>query len=341
MGETKAAAATISAPADRAATDTTAAPPLPPRPFDLDSALLRTFVILAHTRNFTRTARLVDRSQSAVTQQIQKLEEALAQPLFIRTRRQVALTTAGEVLLAYATQVLDLLDQAASKLRAPGLKGEVRFGSPEDFATFFLPELLARFLERHPSVVLRTNCELTLNLIEGFNRGQYDVVVLKQEPGRLHPGAQPLWREQLVWVAGGATPLPSAVAAPPGGGGGGGDGTAAVRLVLSPSPCVYRKHALEALEAAGIAWTVVYTSPSLAGAVAAVKAGLGVSVLPRKMIPDGVVCLADDHFLPRLKETEICLLARPALDAAAGLFAAFILETLAPEPTPRRRPAPG
>jgi DNA-binding transcriptional LysR family regulator len=316
------AAATV-APADRAS------PAFRPRPLDLDSALLRTFVILAHTRSFTRTASLVSRSQSAVTQQIQKLEEGLEQALFIRTKRQVALTTAGEVLLAYATQILDLLDQASSKLRSPGMQGEVRFGSPEDFATFFLPELLARFLERHPSVVLRTNCELTLNLIEGFNRGHYDAVVIKQEPGRLYPGAQPLWREQLVWVGSApplqgapVQPLPSTALPAPGG------RDTGVRLVLSPAPCVYRKHALEALDAAGIPWTVVYTSPSLAGAAAAVKAGLGLSVLPQNMIPDGLLRMPDDQILPRLKETEICLLARPALEQAAGLFAAFIMETL-------------
>jgi DNA-binding transcriptional LysR family regulator len=205
-------------------------------------------------------------------------------------------------------------------------------------------------------VVLRTNCELTLSLIEGFNRGQYDAVVLKQEPGNLHPGAVALWREQLVWVTAapeaagggdggprGAVPFSRAalpVAAPTSmatagakalaatGTGAAGPTGALVRLVLSPAPCVYRKHALEALDAAGIPWTVVYTSPSLAGAAAAVRAGLGVTVLPRNMIPPGLARLPDDRILPRLKETEICILARPGIGLAAGRFAAFIREML-------------
>ena len=281
---------------------------------DLDTTLLRTFYTLASTGSFTRTAEKVGRTQSAISQQIQKLEESLGQPLFIRTRRHVALTTAGEVLLGYARQALQLLDQALDKLMFAEAGGEVRFGSPEDFATFFLPDILARYLDEHPAVLLRTNCELTLTLIEGFDRGHYDIVVIKQDPGRIHAGAVPLWRERLVWVGNGRM-LPVASR----------DG--AVRLVLSPEPCVYRKRALDALDRAGIPWTVMYTSPSLAGAAAAVQAGLGLTVLPRNMVPAGLAPLAGQS-LPDLEETQICLLARADPSPAAEAFARFIEERL-------------
>jgi len=280
------------------------------RAVDLDTALLRTFQTLAATRNFTRTAELVGRTQSAVSQQIQKLEELTGHVLVVRSRRQLHLTTAGEVLLGHARQVLDALDDAMASLRLPMVGGEVRFGSPEDFATFFLPDILARFMAAHPTVRLRTHCALTLDLIEGMAAGQFDLVAIKQQPGRLHPGAVPLWRERLVWV--GAAERPHSPF----------DGDGGIKLVLSPEPCVYRHRALAALGGAGIAWTVVYTSPSLAGAAAAVRAGLGVTVLPRNMIPPGLAALDEGLDLPRLDDTVICLLraelGSPAVDAFAG-----------------------
>lgn len=284
---------------------------------DIDTALLRTFYALATTGSFTRAAEKVSRTQSAVSQQIQKLEETLGQPLFVRNRRHVALTTAGELLLGYARQVLELLDQALDKLAHPEPWGEVRFGSPEDFATFFLPDILARYLDQHPHVLLRTNCELTLKLIEGFDRDEFDLVVIKQDPGRLHPGARPLWGEKLVWVGNDpARPQPAR----------GGEG--GTKLVLSPEPCVYRRRALGALDRGGIDWTIVYTSPSLAGAAAAVRAGLGLTVLPRNMIPPGLVPLPSDSGLPDLEETLICLLVRDAPSAAVAAFAHYIEDRL-------------
>lgn len=286
------------------------------RPVDLDTALLRTFQTLAATRSFTRTAEIVGRTQSAVSQQMQKLEAAAGQPLVVRSRRNVQLTTAGEVLLGHVRQALDVLDQGMAKLSAPEAAGEVRFGSPEDFATFFLPDVLARFMERYPNVRLRTHCELTLSLEQGLASGTYDLVVLKQEPGRLPPDAVPLWRERLVWV-GAEQELPPAVV----------DADGAVRLVLSPEPCVYRKRAIEALARAGLRWSVVYTSPSLAGAAAAVRAGLGITVLPRNMVPSGLGSL-ESFDLPDLRETSMCMVLAAEPTGAARAFARFIRERL-------------
>jgi len=239
------------------------APP-PRRVLDLDTAVLRSFRTLAETGSFTRTAERVGRTQPAVTQQIRRLEAVLGHRVVVQGKR-VALTAAGETLLGYARQILDLADSASAALAGPGDGGEVRFGSPEDIATFFLPEILARFTRRHPAVLLQTTCALTLDLLKGLGRRSYDVVVIKQEPHAIHPGAVPVWRERLVWVGpaepGVFTPGPP------------------LRLALSPEPCVYRARAVAALagagkagpgkEGAGLAWSIVYTSPSLAGVAAA------------------------------------------------------------------------
>ena len=91
---------------------------------------------------------------------------------------------------------------------------------------------------------------------------------------------------------------------------------------------MYRRRALNALDRAGLPWTIVYTSPSLAGAAAAVRAGLGLTVLPRTMIPPGLVDVPPDAGLPDLEETQICLLVQPDPPPAVATFAGYIEDRL-------------
>jgi len=277
---------------------------------DLDTALLRAFVTLAETRSFSRTAERIGRSQSAVSMQIRRLEEALGCALFDRDKRNVEITAEGEASLGDARRILALADAMASRIRAPEVAGEVRFASPEDFATQYLPEILAAFAARHPQVRLHVTCDLTLRLVESLGRGEQDLIVVKQDPADPYPGGRPLWRESPVFVARDRT-APEA-------------GPDRVPLVLSPAPCVYRRRAVGALDAAGLPWDIAYTSPSFAGTVAAVRAGLGVTVLPRTMVPDGLLAL--DGGWPALPEVEIALLAAPRAAPATAALAAFIEE---------------
>ncbi|MDZ7712437.1 MAG: LysR family transcriptional regulator [Rhodovibrio sp.] len=94
-------------------------------PKDVDTALLRTFLAPAETRNFSRTGERVGRSQSAVSAQVQKLEELLGQRLFERDKRNVHLTHAGEQLQGYARQMLQLTDAMLERFDQPG---RLRFG---------------------------------------------------------------------------------------------------------------------------------------------------------------------------------------------------------------------
>jgi DNA-binding transcriptional LysR family regulator len=286
--------------------------PTPLLPFDLD--LLRTFVAIADNGGFTRAAERVGRTQSTVSLQIKKLEDGLGRRVFEREPgRELRLTPDGEILLTYARQILRLGDEARSRLMEPDVAGIVRLGTPEDFATVHLPEVLARFARAHPRVALDVNCDFTVNLLDGFSKGQYDLVLFKREPqGR--SGGVGVWRELLVWAAsprlalGGEDPLP---------------------LVLAPVPDVYRKRALASLDAAKRAWRVVYTSPSLAGLQAAVRAGLGVTVLPREMVPPGLILLGEEHGLPNLPDTEIVLYRAPGtLSRAAELLAEHVVHAL-------------
>jgi DNA-binding transcriptional LysR family regulator len=280
---------------------------------DVDTGLLRTFVTVAETGSFSRTGALIGRSQSAVSGQIRRLEETLGRALLDRDTRNVRLTGDGERLLGHARKMIAAADTMLARFRSDDLVGEVRFGSPEDFASAYLPDVLGVFAAAHDGVQLHVTCKLTLTLIEEFEAGLQDLIVVKQDPGRRHPGARPLWRESLVWVAGpGAEGDFRAVSS----------GTRPVPMVMAPAPCVYRGRAAAALDAAHVAWTNVFTSPSHAGCSAAVQAGLGYAVMPRAMVPPGLSVLSDGW--PALPEAEMALLCAPRRAPAVAALADFI-----------------
>ncbi len=276
---------------------------------DLDIALLRTFVTLAETASFSRTGDLIGRSQSAVSGQVARLEAVLGCRLVARDTRNVALTADGERLLGQARSMIADTDALMARFRGPEVAGAVRFGAPEDFASVYLADILGAFAASHPAVELHVTCQLTLPLVDAFNDGQLDLIVVKHDPARPYPGARPIWQEDLVWV--GAHDTAFSTQNP-------------VALVVSPAPCVYRARATQALDAAGVAWRGVFTSPSFAGSVAGVRAGLGVAVMPRAMVPQGLCVLAQGW--PVLAAAEIAMLGAARQTAATQALAAFIVE---------------
>ena len=280
------------------------------RTLDLD--LLRCFVTIAETGSFTRAGERLRRTQSTISLQVKRLEDQLGRAVFVRSPRSLGLTPAGERLLGPARQLLRLNDAAIAELFEPDMTGRVRLGVPEDFATAHLPAVLAAFAKAHPLVELEVTCDLTLNLLERFHQGAFDLVLVKREPSAPLEGSR-VWREPLVWVA-----RDQRAAA----------GQGCVPLVVSPEPCVYRRRAVAALEAIGRDWRIAYTSTSLAGSQSAVNAGLGITVLPREMVPPYLTAITDDPALPPLYDTEIALIEAPGLSSTAHRLAQHIVAAL-------------
>ena len=279
-------------------------------PFHLDSILLKSFVAIADTGSFSKAAAIVGRTQSALSLQIKKLEESLGCKLFDRGARKATLTEQGEVFSSYARRITALQLEVYSRLKEPEAEGEIRFGTPEDFATHYLPDVLALFRKQHPRIQLNVDCDLTLNLLDGFQQEKYDLILVKRDPQRVRGGTR-VWREPLVWagVTGWQSQKP-------------------LSLVLSPQPCIYRSRALAALDRAKIPWRVAYTSPSLAGTLAAVKAGLGITVMPQNMLPTGVHPIRNEIKLPELADAEIALIKREDISSAGEILAEHIIHSL-------------
>jgi DNA-binding transcriptional LysR family regulator len=278
---------------------------------NLDLDLIRTFAAIAQLRNFTRAAAQLGRQQSTITLQMQRLENMLGVKLLERTPRTVLLTAAGEEFLPSARRILDLNDEIVAQAQEPDMRGIVRLGTPEDFATSHLPEVLSRFAHAYPAVSLEVTCDLTLNLLDQFKAGAFDLTLVKRERAAEKSGVS-VWREPLVWVGDGHEDFAR---------------DAVVPLVVSPAPCVYRQRAINALNQAGMKWRIAYTCSSLAGSLAAVKAGLGIAVLPKGMLSQDVRALQGKN-LPHLKDTEIALLHSAHLSTPAQRLRQHIIHSL-------------
>lgn len=276
---------------------------------NLDIDLVRSFVMIVSLGNFTRAAQALGLQQSTISLQIRRLEDMVGSVLLERSPQSVSLTAEGETFFEYARRMLDLNDEMISRLQEPTMRGMVRLGAPEDFATRHLPDVLSRFAQAYPQVDLEVTCDLTMNLVEGFRKGVFDLTLIKRERSIEIAGTR-VWREPLVWVTGGLD-----IRQP------------VLPLAVSPKPCVYRKRATEALDRAKRSWRVAYTCGSLAGTLAAVRARLGVTVLPKDMVPSDLH-VVDGKPLPDLKDTEIALLERDRLPAPAQRLKEFVMKSL-------------
>ncbi|NVK25018.1 MAG: LysR family transcriptional regulator [Gammaproteobacteria bacterium] len=275
---------------------------------------LECFVAVSDTASFTKAADKVARTQSAVSQQISQLEKQLDCQLFYRGKH-LSLTTEGEILLSYARKIVQLNREAIDRFRSPELQGEVRFGLPEDFASVFLSDVLSEYTRLHPRMMLLIECDLTVNLFERFKNKEFDLVLVKMNRPEDFPNGIDVWSEALEWVGDQSLfdnkdqPLP---------------------LVVSPTPCVYRARAIETLNKLNRKWHVVFSSPSYAGTIAAVEAGMGITVLPRNMVPSSLPIIRTEDNQQKLTDTHISLLKHDENNLAVNDLEAFVDAKLKP-----------
>ena len=120
----------------------------------LNLEALRTFISIVDLNGFNKAADKVNRSQSAVSMQMKKLEEVTGRSLFEKRGKKHVLTNQGEILLSYARKILDMNDEAFLALKETKLKGKVRIGIQVDFAETLLPKTLFAFTKTYPEVLI-------------------------------------------------------------------------------------------------------------------------------------------------------------------------------------------
>jgi DNA-binding transcriptional LysR family regulator len=261
--------------------------------FDLD--VLRSFVLGMELGSFAKAADRLGRSTSAVSAQLKKLEEQAGTPILRRQGRGMALTEAGETMLAYARRLLELNDEAAAALQGAELEGWIRLGLQEDFGEAVLPDVLGRFARAHPKVRIEARIARNVELLERVASGRLDLA-LAWDAGTSTPHAERIGELPLRWIG----PAGEVAWSP--------DSGEPLPLVSLDAPCLMRTAATAALDRAGIAWRIAFTSASLAGIWAAVAAGLGVALRTSAGLPPSVRALASGEAeLPSMPSLGLCL----------------------------------
>jgi DNA-binding transcriptional LysR family regulator len=236
----------------------------------LELDLLRTLIAAVDRGTLREAARVIGRTESAVSLQMKRLDELVGVKLLEKRGRSLRLTTAGEQLVDYARRFMDLNYEALQAVSGFQIEGRVRLGLVQDFAEGTLPNILAAFSRAHPSVELEVKVERSCDLATLFLQDSLDLMLffcLGRPPARIAStlvGSAPMvwvWREPLTI-------------------------TDEIRLILFEPPCVFRRTALKQL--AGRRWKQSFLTSSLSGTWAAVQAGLGISLrspigLPRSL----------------------------------------------------------
>ena len=254
-----------------------------------DTTLLRTFVAICDSGSFTKAAREVNLTQSAVSLHVKRLEDQVGSRLIVRNARGVRLTEQGEVLLSYARRILALYKEAEHRLsRDSG--GLVRVGAPEYFDLHTLSSLLRQFSARYPAIRLHVELGVGPDISALVDEGELDLAIVSSE---IREGdGVPLCRERRVWAAARAMQLAPDEPAP---------------LALYPPYCRWRQLALEELDKAGRTWTLVIQSAGTAGILAALDAGLAITILPEFNLPATLKSLGAAEALLALPDFEFVL----------------------------------
>lgn len=261
-----------------------------------DPILLKTFVTVAETLNFTAAGQLLELSQPTVSQHIRKLETAAGRTLVLRDTREVRLTDNGDAMLGFARTILAAHDQASSYFTGSAMRGRLRFGSADDLALTQLPQILRDFRQLYPHI----NLELTVSQSGFLSRrlaaGQLDLVFVKQEPDI--PGGRLVRRDRLVWVGHRNLSLSLEAGGP-------------VPLIVYQAPSLSRTAVITALESVGRTWRITCNVREINGVLAATRAGIGIAAFPQSLIPPDLVQLPATFGLPELGDIDFRLLDNP------------------------------
>lgn len=249
---------------------------------NLDVTALRSFVAVADEGKVTAAAGRLNLTQSAVSMQLKRLEEALGQSLLDRAGRGVAMTPEGELLLGYARRMVALNDEIWSRMTHEDFEGELVFGVPHDIVYPHVPDVLRRFHREFPRVKVSLISSFTRGLQEDFAKGAADLILTTES--RLGTDGETLEKSHLVWV-------------------GGHHGAAwrdrPVKLAYERS-CIFRPLVQAALDEANIPWEMTVDSEMTRSVEAAVSADLAIHTQIASALPPYFEAIDHGGALPDL-----------------------------------------
>jgi len=267
-------------------------------PPNLTPELLRTFVAIVEVGGFIKAAEHLHKTQSTVSQHVKKLEQESGVVLFQAEGRRRVLTASGHTLFSYAKRLLSLQEETLTAVSQENFKGEVKIGLSHCLSEGIFPVLLGQFSRSYPDINITVDTSHSVMVNQAYDRGEYDLS-LSIEP-HITTG-DVVSTEEIVWVGAldyrydKSKPLP---------------------LCFYSGQNLYKQYIIEALDNASIPWQATYHANSFSSVLAAVKAGLGVSVQLNSAVSNDVRVIGLEAGLPKLTSAHIIL--RNRLRGPAG-----------------------
>jgi DNA-binding transcriptional LysR family regulator len=242
---------------------------------------IEAFLEVAGRQNLSRAAEALFVSQPTLTARLQSLESSLGERLFVRTRRGMRLTEAGEAFLPYAEHALRALADGRERLGElrRGVAGRLVLGAPPTVSTYTLPALLARFSAGHPNVRLAVKTGTSEEILQMVLHDQVQLGIMRS---LVHQEIEsvPLYTDALVLIAGPAHRL----AEPRTGRRARMADLAGEVLVLFGRSSSFLEFTTATFRQAGVLPNSVLELDNLEAAKKMVEQGLGVSLVPASTV---------------------------------------------------------
>ncbi len=244
---------------------------------------LRIFYAVARYKSFTRAAKELLLTQPAVSIQVQQLEEKYQIKLFDRVGKKVILTEGGKILFSYAASILDLSRQADSALQdLRGLKtGNLTIGAGLTLGAYYVPKIIERFSKKYPQISIQMRLSNSFQVIENILSFKDDLGFVARVHHQEKLAVIPFFRENLVLVTSSKHPVARKK-------------TLSIheiedeRFILRERGSATREVVEETLRKSHVAIRLVMELGSNEAIKAAVRAGLGMSIISSRVVVEEV-----------------------------------------------------
>lgn len=258
--------------------------------------LLRSFVAIQEAGSFTKAAAVLDLTQPAISAQIKRLQQLVGGEVFSRSGLGLVLTEKGDLVSKYARRILAMNDQIMSLSGAKPNARNFRIGIPNFYASHLLFDVVRACETLRQTDRIQFCCDSSGELARTLSSGYLDLAfIVSAVPALAQPYST--WTERPVWVCAQDFLLSPGSAIP----------------LLSWPHGVSDQVAIDALEAAGLQYTMTFVAADLAAQLAALRAGLGFFVFPERVVPSDIK-IAREYYLPSLPDLPAGIYVREGLD---------------------------
>jgi len=271
----------------------------------LDIELLRTFQAIVRFSQFLAASTWLNRSPSAVSLHVRRLEEVAGGRLFERDNQTVSLTPLGRRFALQSSELLQVHDRMLASFSRPLASGRVRLGISEEYAGALLQCTLSTLSALHPHIELEVETGASGRLNRKLARGQLDLALIVEPVGVDTPGdrlVRKVGTTEPVWVASHDYRM---------------DPDKPLPLALHGRGCPYRIAAVDALTKQGQRWRAVISSAGVSALDAAISAGLAVGIVDRGLVRPTMRVLEKAQGFPVLPMHEMKLVLAPGDTSAA------------------------